>query len=62
MLEEDCAQEFKFDPIAFRCDFNEYKNFKELKNDYDVENMEELEGKTSVITIPNSERLIIQAY
>ena len=62
MLEADCAQDFEFDPIAFRCDFNEYENFEELKNDYDVENIEELEGKTSVITIPNSERLIIQAY
>ena len=62
MLEEDCAQEFEFDPIAFRCDFNEYENFEKLKNDYDVESIEELEGKTSVITIPNSERLIIQAY
>ena len=62
MFEEDCDQELEFDPIAFRCDFNEYENFEELKNDYDVEDLEELQNNTTVIEIPNSERLIIQAY
>ena len=62
MFEEDCDQELEFDPIAFRCDFNEYENFEELKNDYDVEDLEELQNNTTVIKIPNSERLIIQAY
>jgi hypothetical protein len=62
MLEEDCDHELEFDPIAFRCDFNEYENFKELKNDYEVEDLEELQNNTTVIEIPNSERLIIQAY
>ena len=59
MFEEDCDQELEFDPIAFRCDFNEYENFEELKNDYDVEDLEELQNNTTVIQIPNSERLII---
>jgi len=62
MLEEDCDHELEFDPIAFRCDFNEYENFEELKNDYEVEDLEELQNNTTVIEIPNSERLIIQAY
>ena len=62
MFEEDCDQELEFDPIAFRCDFNEYENFEELKNDYDVEDLEELQNNTTVIEIPNSERLIVQAY
>lgn len=62
MLEEDCDHELEFDPIAFRCDFNEYENFEELKNDYEVEDLEELQNNTTVIQIPNTERLIIQAY
>ena len=61
-FEEDCDQEIEFDPISFRCDFNEYENFKELKKDYEVEDLEELQNNTTVIEIPNSERLIIQAY
>ena len=62
MFEEDCDQELEFDPIAFRCDFNEYENFEELKKDYEVEDLEELQNNTTVIEIPNSEGLIIQAY
>lgn len=61
-FEEDCDQEIEFDPIAFRCDFNEYENFEELKKDYEVEDLEELQNNTTVIEIPNTERLIIQAY
>ena len=61
-FEEDCDHELEFDPIAFRCDFNEYENFEELKKDYEVEDLEELQNNTTVIEIPNSERLIIQAY
>ncbi len=61
-FEEDCDHELEFDPIAFRCEFNEYENFEELKNDYNVEDLEELQNNTTVIEIPNSERLIIQAY
>lgn len=61
-FEEDCDQEIEFDPISFRCDFNEYENFEELKKDYEVEDLEELQNNTTVIEIPNSERLIIQAY
>ena len=61
-FEEDCDQELEFDPIAFRCDFNEYEDFEELKKDYEVEDLEELQNNTTVIKIPNTERLIIQAY
>jgi len=61
-FEEDCDQELEFDPIAFRCDFNEYEDFEELKKDYEVEDLEELKNNTTVIEIPNSYGLIIQAY
>ena len=60
--EDDCDHELEFDPVAFRCDFNEYENFEELKRDYDVKDLNELEGNTTVIKIPDSEGLIIHAY
>jgi len=61
--EEDCDQELEFDPIAFRCDFDEYENLKEVKNNYDdIKNLDDLRNHTTVIEIPNTERLIIQAY
>ena len=61
-LEEDCGIELEYDPVAFRCDYNEYENFEELKRDYNVEDLNELEGNTTVIKIPDSEGLIIHAY
>ena len=61
--EEDCDTEIEFDPIAFRCEYDEYKNLKEVKENYqDIKNLDDLKNHTSVIEIPNTERLIIQAY
>ena len=61
-FEEDCGTDIEFDPIAFRCEYSEYNNLEEVKNDYDVEDLEHLEQNTIVIKVPNSEKLIIQAY
>ena len=61
--EEDTDHELEFDPIAFRCDFNEYENLKEVQENYtDIKDLEDLRNHTTVIEIPNTERLIIQAY
>ena len=60
--EEDCDTELEFDPIAYCCEFTEYENFKEIKQNYAVKTLKELEEKTSIIKIPNTERLIIQNY
>ena len=60
--EEDTDQELEFDPIAYCCEYTEYKNFKEIKQNYDVEDLEHLEQNTIVLKIPNTERLIIQNY
>ena len=61
--EEDCDHELDFDPIAFRCDFSEYDNLKEVQENYkDIETLEDLRNNTTVIEVPNSEKLIIQAY
>ena len=61
--EEDCDQELDFDPIAFRCDFDEYDNLKKVQDNYkDIESLEDLRNNTTAIEVPNSEKLIIQAY
>jgi len=63
MFEEDCDQELEFDPIAFRCDFDEYENLKEVQENYeDIKSLDDLRDHTTVIEIPNTDRLIIQAY
>ena len=62
-FEEDSDHELEFDPIAFRCEYNEYDNLKEVKEDYqDIKNLDDLRDHTTVIEIPDSEKLIIQAY
>lgn len=60
-LEEDTGTEMELDVIAICCDFTEYENFEELQNDYNVEDMEELEQNTIVIHI-DDESFIIQNY
>ena len=61
--EEDCETDIEFDPIAFRCEYSEYDNLKEVQDNYnDIESLEDLRNHTTVIEIPNSEKLIIQAY
>jgi hypothetical protein len=61
--EQDCDIEMEFDPIGIRCDFNEYENLKEIKENYqDIKTLEDLKDRTIVIEIPNSDRLIIQAF
>ena len=32
--EEDCDQELEFDPIAFRCEYDEYENLKEVQDNH----------------------------
>jgi hypothetical protein len=61
--EQDCDQELEFDPIAFRCDFTEYENLKEIQNNYqDIKNIDDLENNTTVIQVPNTKKIIIQNY
>ena len=62
-LEEELETEFDFDPIAFCCEYSEYENLEEIKNNYDcIENYEDLENNTSIIKIENTDRLIIQDF
>ena len=62
-LEESCDTELEFDPIAFRCDFDEYDTLQDCLDQYDsVNSLEELQERTTVIEVPNSEAIIIQAF
>ena len=62
-FEQDTGEELEFDPVAIRCDFDEYESLEEVKENYqDIETLEDLQNHTTVIEIPNSDRLIIQAY
>ena len=60
--EEDCDTELEFDPIAYCCEYTEFDSFEDVKKNYDVEDLEHLEQNTTVLKIPNTERLIIQNY
>ena len=61
--EEDCGEVLEYDPTAFRCEFTEYKSIEEIKENYnDIETLDELKDRTTVLEIPNSERLIVQVF
>ena len=64
-LEDDTGEKIKFDPIALCCEYSEYENFKELKDNYDndeITNLETLRDFTTVIEIENSDKFIIQSF
>jgi len=61
--EDDIGEELDLDVIGICCDYTEYKNLEELKSNYsDIKTLEELEDKTLVIPIENTEGFIIQNY
>ena len=67
-FEDDTGEQIEFDLVALCCDFTEYENFQEIRDNYsDIESMEDLEGYTTVIQVYNldgslSDRLIIQNF
>ena len=64
-LEEDCDIKIEFDPIAFRCDYDEYDNLKQCLTAYsslELKTINDLEDHTQVIEVPNSNKIIIQAF
>ena len=60
--EENCDTELEFDPIAYCCEYTEFDSFEDVKINYDIKTLEELQDKTTVLKIPNSEKLVIQNY
>ena len=60
--EGSIGEDIEYDPIAFCCEYTEYENMEELKENYPVKNMKELKEKTEVIEIPDTDRFIIRDY
>ena len=67
-IEEGTGITIEFDPIAFCCEYSEYKNLKELKDNYNmIETLEDLQDRTQYIPIMNvngeeTEGFIIQDF
>jgi hypothetical protein len=51
---EDFEEDIPFDPVAIRCEFDEYESLEDVKKSYqDIETLEDLQNHTTVIEIPN---------
>ena len=62
-LEEDTGDNIEFDPVAICCEYSEYENLEEIKNNYnDIETIEDLRDHTQVIEISGSDKIIIQDF
>ena len=61
-LERDLDTQLDFDPIAFRCEYEEYDSLEKLNEDYDDDyDMMSLAEITQVIDV-DGEKLIIQKF
>jgi hypothetical protein len=63
--ESDAGKELELDPVAFRCEFNEYSSLEDFHNDYDKEEyptMEDIENSTTVIPFEKTEGFLIRAF
>jgi len=62
-LEESIGEKIEFDCVAIRCEFSEYENLEEVLAEYDsIKNLRQLQDNTTVIEVPESDKLIIQAF
>ena len=62
-LEEDSDGLIEYDPIALCCEYTEYKDLAELQQNYtEIGSMDDLQDKTQVIMIENSDGFIIANY
>jgi hypothetical protein len=53
---EEIGENIDFDPIAWCVEFSEYKNFKELQENYsNIKTIEELQDRTTFLPMYNSE-------
>ena len=62
---EEINPNAEFDPVDIRCTYNEYENFEEIQKDYrnlDINSIGELRLYTTVLEIPNTDRLIISQF
>lgn len=64
-LEEGIETRIELDVIGICCDYTEYKNFEQFKENYTNDNItsiNDISNYTTVINIPDTERFIIQNY
>ena len=60
--EEGCGPDFEIelDPIAICCEWSEYENLAEVKENYDdIENLEDLHGHTTVLELSGDGLVIV---
>lgn len=64
-LEQETDDEIEFDPVAICCEFSEYDCLADVISDYDnnnIRSLEDLKDYTTVIRIPDTDRIIIQNF
>ena len=62
--EDGTGEKLELDVIALCCDYSEYADLAEFQQEYgdEYESIEDIEDKTLVIRIPDTEGFIIQAF
>ena len=63
--ESETGEELELDPVAFRCEFNEYSSLEDFHEEYDKEEyptMEDIENSTTVIPFEKTEGFLIRAF
>ena len=69
--EEDTGEKIDLDVIALCCEYSEYDNLEQFRNDYDSKDedgqyqyndIEDIRAETEVIEIPGSEKFIILQF
>jgi hypothetical protein len=62
---DETGQEYDLDVIALCCEYAEYGDLEEFREDYDADiyqTMEDIENVTTVIPIPKSDGFIIAEF
>ena len=62
MLEDDIGEPIQLDVIGLCCDYSEYANLKEFQDDCgdEYQSLEDIENRTTLIKIENSDGFIVQ--
>lgn len=63
--ENDMGEEIELDVIALCCDWREYEDLAEFKEDYpdfDGDSIDDIERDTIVIRIPDTDGFLVQQY
>jgi hypothetical protein len=63
-FEEDTEEEIELDVIGLCCEFQEWQDLEDFQNNYgkEYETLEDIQDKTMVIEIPNTDRFITQVF